>query len=199
MITMINNRNSKILKLFYEDKKANLHLREIARRTKLYANSAMRFLNQLEDEGLLISKKDGNLKKYKIKKSEKLNNIFSFFDIERLNKLSLARRRAINYFLDKLIEKPLIALLFGSTAKETFRKNSDIDLLLIVNKKINVDKAKDYVDAQVGIKINCFQITYDEFLKEIKLKEDKVIQSALNTGYPIFNQMLFYEVYLNGG
>lgn len=196
---MINNRNSKILKLFYEDKKANLHLREIARRTKLYANSAMRFLNQLEDEGLLISKKDGNLKKYKIKKSEKLNNIFSFFDIERLNKLSLARRRAINYFLDKLIEKPLIALLFGSTAKETFRKNSDIDLLLIVNKKINVDKAKDYVDAQVGIKINCFQITYDEFLKEIKLKEDKVIQSALNTGYPIFNQMLFYEVYLNGG
>ena len=199
MITMINNRNSKILKLFYEDKKANLHLREIARRTKLYANSAMRFLNQLEDEGLLISKKDGNLKKYKIKKSEKLNNIFSFFDIERLNKLSLARRRAINYFLDKLIEKPLIALLFGSTAKETFRKNSDIDLLLIVNKKINVDKAKDYVDAQVGIKINCFQITYDEFLKEIKLKEDKVIQSALNTGYPIYNQMLFYEVYINGG
>ena len=195
---MIKTGHSKILRLFYEDKKSSFHLREIARKTKLYPNSVTRFLNQLEKEGILASQKEGNLKKYKIKKSEKLNNIFSSFDIERLNKLPLARRRAITYFLDKLSEKPVIVLLFGSTAKETFRKDSDIDLLLIVNKKIGVDKAKDYVDSQVGIKTNCFQITYDEFIKEIKLKEDKVIQSALNTGYPIFNQMLFYEVYLNG-
>ncbi|MEK6881927.1 MAG: nucleotidyltransferase domain-containing protein [Nanoarchaeota archaeon] len=169
----------------------------IARKTELYANSTTRFLDQLEKEGLLLSQKEGNLKKYKIKKSEKLNNIFASFDIERLNKLPLARKRAISYFLDRLHEKPVIVVLFGSTAKETFRKDSDIDLILIVNRKIDIEKAKDYVDAQIGIKINCFQITYEEFLKEIKLKEDKVIQSALNTGYPIFNQMLFYGVYLN--
>ncbi len=198
MSTILKVGQSKILELFYEDKKASLHLRDIARKTKLYPNSVTRFLNQLEKEGILASKKEGNLKKYKIKKSEKLNNIFSSFDIDKLNKLPLARRRAINYFLDKLQEKPIIVLLFGSTAKETFRKDSDIDLLLIVNKKINIEEAKDYVDAQIGIKINCFQITYEEFKKEIKLKEDKVIQSALNTGYPIFNQMLFYEAYLNG-
>jgi len=198
MVTILKTGYSKILRLYYEDKKASLHLRDIARKTKLYPNSVTRFLNQLEKEGILASQKEGNLKKYKIKKSEKLNNIFNSFDIERLNKLPLARRRAITYFLDELQEKPIIVLLFGSTAKETFRKNSDIDLLLIVNKKIEIDAAKDYVDAQVGIKINCFQIIYDEFLKEIKLKEDKVIQSALNTGYPIFNQMLLYEVYLNG-
>ncbi|MDP2924872.1 MAG: nucleotidyltransferase domain-containing protein [Nanoarchaeota archaeon] len=198
MSTMLKTGQSKILKLFYEDKKSSFHLREISRKTKLYPNSITRFLNQLEKEGILTSQKDGNLKKYKIKKSEKLSNIFVSFDIERLSKLPLARRRAINYFLDKLQEKPIIALLFGSTAKETFRKDSDIDLFLIVNKKIDVDTSKDYVDAQLGIKVNCFQITYEDFKKEIKLKEDKVIQSALNTGYPIFNQMLFYEVYLNG-
>ena len=198
MVTMIQTGHSKILRLFYENKRANLHLRDIARKTKLYPNSTTRFLNQLEKEGILTSQKDGNLKKYRIKKSERLNNIFNSFDIERLNKLPLARRRAVTYFLDKLQEKPIIILLFGSTAKETFRKDSDIDLLLIVNKKIDAEKSKDFVDAQIGIKINCFQITYEEFKKEIKLKEDKVIQSALNTGYPIFNQMLFYEVYLNG-
>jgi len=198
MVTIIQTGHSKILRLYYENKGASLHLRDIARKTKLYPNSVTRFLNQLEKEGILTSQKDGNLKKYRIKKSEKLNNIFASFDIEKLNNLPLARKRAITYFLDKLHEKPIIVLLFGSTAKETFRKDSDIDLLLIVNKKIDVDKARDYVDAQIGIKINCFQIIYDEFLREIKLKEDKVIQSALNTGYPIFNQMLFYEVYLNG-
>ncbi len=198
MVTMIRTGHSKILRLFYENKKASFHLREIARKTRLYTNSATRFLNQLEKEGLLTSQREANLKRYKIKKSEKLNNIFASFDIERLNKLPLERKRAINYFLNKLQEKPVIVLLFGSTAKETFRRDSDIDLILIVNRKINIDKAKDYVDAQIGIKINCSQIIYDEFLKEIKLKEDKVIQSALNTGYPIFNQMLFYEVYSNG-
>ena len=198
MVTIFKQGHNKILKLFYENKKDRFHLREIARKTKLFPNSITRFLNQQETEGLLTSEKNGNLKKYKIKKSEKLNNLFAAFDIERLNRLPLIRKRAINYFLDCLKEKPIIVLLFGSTAKETFRKNSDIDLLLIVNKKIEVDKAKEYVDAQVGIKVSCFQITYDDFLKEIKLKEDHVIQSALNTGYPIYNQMLFYEVYLNG-
>lgn len=198
MVTIIKTGHSKILRLFYENKKADLHLREIARKTKLYPNSITRFLNQLEKEGLLISKKDGNLKKYKIKKSEKLNNIFASFDIERLNKLPSIRKRAIDYFLDKLQEKPIIVLLFGSTAKETFRKDSDIDLLLIVNKKINVEKAKHEADALTGIRISVFQISYKDFLKELKLKEDHVIQSALNTGYPIYNQMLFYEVYLNG-
>ena len=187
-----------MLRLFYENKKASYHLREIARRTKLYVNSATRFLNKLEKDGLLTSERDGNLKKFRIKKSDKLFNIFTSFDIERLNKLPLARKRAIDYFIEKLQERPIIVLLFGSTAKENFRKKSDIDLFLIVNKKIDITKAKDYVDAQVGIKINCFQIIYDEFLKEIKLKEDKVIQSALNTGYPIFNQAVFYKAYLNG-
>lgn len=198
MVTMIKTGYSKILRLFYGNTKASFHLREIARKTRLYVNSVTRFLNQLEKEGLLTSEKDANLKKYRIKKSEKLYNIFTSFDIERLNKLPLARRRAISYFLDHLHEKPIIILLFGSTAKETFRKESDMDLFLIVNKKIDIEKAEEYVNSQVGVKVNCFQITYDEFLKEIKLKEDNLIQSALNTGYPIFNQMLFYEVYLNG-
>ena len=139
MVTISKTGHNKILRLFYEDKKARLHLREIARKTKLYANSATRFLKQLEDEGFLFSEKDGNLKKYGIKKSEKLSNIFASFDIERLDKLPLARKRAINYFIDKLREKPIIVLLFGSTAKETFRRDSDIDLLLIVNNKIDIE------------------------------------------------------------
>ena len=77
---MLKIGQSKILKLFYEDKKASFHLRDIARKTKLYPNSVTRFLNQLEKERVLTSQKDGNLKKYKIKKSEKLSNIFVSFD-----------------------------------------------------------------------------------------------------------------------
>jgi len=199
MKTLIKSGHAKILWLFYSDKKAGIHLREIARKTKLNENSATRFLKQLEEEGILFSKKDGNLKKYylNLRRKDKVAHVFTSFDIDRLDKLLSVRKRAINYYLDNLEEKPVIMLLFGSTAKETFRNDSDIDLLLIVNKKIDDEKAKKYADAQTGLKIQSFQISYKDFLKELKLRQDKIIQSALNTGYPIFNQMLFYEVVLN--
>lgn len=199
MKNLLNSGHSKILQLFYDNKKTGIHLRDIARKTKLNENSATRFLKQLEEEGVLISKKDGNLKKYYInlKKLDKIGYIFTSFDLERFNKLPSLRKRAIECYLNDLEEKPIIAFLFGSTAKGTFRNDSDIDLLLIVNKKIDDEKAKKYADSQTGLRIQSFQIDYKSFLKELKLKEDRVIQSALNTGYPILNQMSFYGVVLN--
>lgn len=199
MESLYNPGHLKILQLFYDNKRAGIHLREIARKTKLNENSATRFLKQLEEEEVLFSKKDGNLKKYYInlKKPDKIAYIFTSFDLKRVDKLPTLRRRAIEYYLNSLEEKPIIAFLFGSTAKGTFNDNSDIDILLIVNKKINDEKAKKDADSQAGLKIQSFQIRYKDFLKELKLKEDRVIQSALNTGYPILNQILFYEAVLN--
>ena len=86
MVTMIKTGHSKILGLFYENKKISFHLREIARKTRLYANSATRFLNQLEKEGLLTSQREGNLKRYKINEAESafFHNINSFYNINRL-------------------------------------------------------------------------------------------------------------------
>ena len=132
-----------------------------------------------------------------LKKLNKIAYILTSFDIKRIDKLPTLRKRAIEYYLNSLEEKPIIAFLFGSTAKGTFTNESDIDLLLIVNKKINDEKAKKDADSQTGLKIQSFQISYKDFLKELKLKQDKVIQSALNTGYPILNQILFYEAVLN--
>ena len=81
-------------------------------------------------------------------------------------------------------------IICGTSLKDNkFRKDSDIDLLLIVNKKIEVDKSKEYVDAQVGLKINCFQITYNEFLKEIEkfswLKETNKKVLGICAGFQI--------------
>jgi len=199
MKNLLNSGHSKILQLFYDNKKIGIHLRDIARKTKLNENSATRFLKQLEEEGVLVSKKDGNLKKYYInlKKLDKIGYIFTSFDLERFNKLPSLRKRAIECYLNDLEEKPIIAFLFGSSAKGTFRNDSDVDLLLIVNKKIDDEKAKKYADSQAGLRIQSFQIDYKSFLKELKLKEDRVIQSAINTGYPILNQMSFYDVVLN--
>lgn len=185
----------KILELFYKDKDKKIHLRDIARRTKMNENSASRFLGSLEKQGILKSEKDGNLKKYSTRKNNGVYFIYTMFDIGKFNKLPILRRHAIEFFFKQLEEKPVILFLFGSTAKEIFTNKSDIDLLMIVNKKIKTEDAERYAEAQTGIRISCFQIAYKSFLKELKTQEDKVVGSAISTGYPITNHIKFYEEY----
>ena len=185
----------KILELFYKGKEKKIHLRDIARQTKMNENSASRFLSSLEGQGVLKSEKDGNLKKYSIRKNNIVYSIFTLFDVEKFNMLPLLRRNAIGYFFKELKEKPVILFLFGSTAKGTFTNKSDIDLLVIINKKIKIEEAQRYAEAQTGIRINCFQINYKSFLKELKTQEDKVIGAAITTGYPLTNHIKFYEEY----
>ena len=87
--------------------------------------------------------------------------------------------------------------MFGSTAKETYKEDSDIDILIVTNRKIQIQEAEKEADALTGIGISTFQITYHGFLQELKLKEDKVVQSALNTGYPVINHISYYEALYN--
>lgn len=193
METILKSGYEKIIALYYGDACANIHLRNIARQTGLNENSATRFLKQLERQSILQSKKEGNLKKYFIQRNKKTFLVFTLFNLERYERLPKRTKNAIEYFIKIVDEKPVITVLFGSTAKGRYTRESDIDLLLIVNKRINTEKAEDYAEAQTAMKINCIQIKYNEFVQELKTKNDKVIQSAIKTGYPITNQILYYE------
>lgn len=197
MLTILKSGYGKIMQLFYKDKRAKLHLREIARQAKLHEPSATRFLRALEKENILKSEKDGNLKKYSVQKSTRAYLIFEVFDIERFEKLPGLRKNAVQAYLNALPEKPIFILLFGSTAKGTYREDSDIDILIIVNKTISADKAEKEADALTSIKISTFQIRYTDFLNELKLKEDKVVQSAIQSGYPLINHIYYYEAVCN--
>jgi predicted nucleotidyltransferase len=197
MITIFKQGYEKILKNFYENKFLKFHLRELSRLTKLHEPSVSKFLNDLEKIQILKSEKDGNLKKYSITKNKKTYLIFQKFDIDNLEKLPKLRQNAINIFLKTLKEKPIFVILFGSTSKGNYKASSDIDLLLITNNKIETNNAEKEVQALTGLNISSFQINYFNFIQELKLKEDKVIQSALNSGYPIYNHLTFYEVFFN--
>ena len=197
MITLFKHGYEKILKLFYEYKYKKFHLREICRQTNLHEPSTTKFLNELEKIKILKSEKDANLKKYSMQKNNSSYLVYSYFDIQKFEKLPLIRKEAISKYIDTLKEKPIFVILFGSTAKGTYKETSDIDILIVSNKKIDVTNAEKEVDAITGMNISSFQITFKEFLKEIKLKDDKVIASALESGYPITNHIYYYEVLYN--
>ena len=197
MITVLKSGYQKIMQLFYKDKTAKLHLREIARQTKLHEPSVTRFLNSLEKDQILRSEKDGNLKKYSIRQSKRTYMLLESFDLEKFEKLPSIRKNAIKTYLDNLPEKPVFAVLFGSTAKETYKEDSDIDILIITNNKISTEKAQKETDALTAMKISTIQIIYKDFLTDLKMKEDKVVQSAIQSGYPLINHIQYYEVLYN--
>ncbi len=191
---MLKTGHEKILRLFYKDKRLKIHLREIARQTKMHEPSVTKCLKQLEEQRILHAEIDGNMKKYSLARNKKTYGLLTLFDIEKQDKLSKIRKEAIEIYLKKLHEKPIFAVLFGSTAKETYGEESDIDLLIVGNKKINTKEAEKEADALTAMKISTFQIMYHEFLQELKRKEDYVIQSAVETGYPVVNHIAYYEV-----
>jgi len=109
-------------------------------------------------------------------------------DTLRLQRLPLERRNSIIETISEL--KPLIAILFGSTAKGNFRKESDIDLLLVFNKEIDKkgEKIKE-IGSKYGVKINPVMIKFSEFDTK-----NETINHILKTGFPVEGFRYFYGV-----
>ncbi len=193
MKTLLKPAVYKILKRFYSNHNLPLHLRELARKVEMNESSISRHLNHLVKIGLLKTIFEANLRKFYVT-PRRIQIVFPLFDEERVEKLPLLRRNAVRYFIQKLEKTPVIAVVFGSTAKGNFRDDSDLDLLLVTNVKINDVPAKNFVEAQTAVRIQTFLISEKEFKKELKTKTDKVLLSALETGFPVFNQKYYYEL-----
>ncbi|MBU1129440.1 MAG: nucleotidyltransferase domain-containing protein [Nanoarchaeota archaeon] len=197
METIIKKPIYNILELFYENKNQPLHLRDIARKVNLNESSVSRHLNFLVKKEILKQKLDGNLKKFCLSINQ-ISNIFLIYDNKKINSLPLLRKKAIEMYLEKLSLKPIFVVLFGSTAKGTFRNNSDLDFLEVYNSKPKNNEAPKYVESQTGIKINSFQLTEKQFKEELRTEKDKTISSAINTGFPVFNQKHYWSLIYNG-
>ena len=192
MDKILNKGKEKILECFYKNKK-EIYFSEVLRETKLTPNTTLKHLNNLKS--LIISKKTKGNTFYRINnKNPLIFPIFSYFDLKRFSELDDTRKRAILEFISNLKVKPLIALIFGSTAKKSYTKESDIDILLVFNKKEEEDKKlKRDIESLTGMNIQTFIIDYDYFKEQLLKKEDNVIIHAVKTGFVIIGSYYFYK------
>lgn len=199
MNSLFGKGKEKILECFYKNKDKEIYFSEILRETGLTQNTTLKHLKNLQENGLILSKKKIGNTFYKINhKNQQAYSIFSFFDFKKLNSLSSERKRAILEFLEKIKIKPLILLVFGSTAKGTYNKKSDIDVLLIYNSKEADDKKlREDIESITGIKIQPFIIDFEYFKEQILKQRDKVITHAIKTGFAVSGFHYFYKEMLN--
>ncbi len=193
--TLFGKGREKILRYFYEARGRERYFSEILRATGLSQPATLHQLRALEASNILIStKKIGNTF-YKINaKNPQVRAIFAYFDYQRLNELPSTRRKAIIEFLERMEKKTLIALVFGSTAKGTFTKESDIDLLLVYNTKEKADtKLQEEIEAITGMNIQTFIINYAYFKEQTMKQDDAVVTHAIKTGFTVSGFDLFYQ------
>ena len=183
----------KVYKAYFESKKNSLYFNEIKELSKLSDSSLTNTLNKLLKDNKVTQEKTKSNTFYKIKDKKLFALKFSEIAIHKFNELNIGVKTPLRNFLKNLPQEIYTIILFGSVSRKEERKESDIDLLIVTNKKIDITNNKKEAEITSKHPISLFQATVEEFLKN---KDDVIIQ-ARKTGFPIYKEQNFYEVLLD--
>jgi predicted nucleotidyltransferase len=171
---MLLNKHFEILKHFIGDFKVERYGRELAKRTSLSQKAVALSLKELEEKGILKSKTKGNIKNYSLNlKNRNLKDII--IQIEIFKKLEFLKKYR---FLKEIFNGDnRVVGIFGSYAKGTETKDSDIDLFIIGEElKQDYDKKGELFDLEISIKY----FRKKEFKKLLREKNNLVKEIVKN-------------------
>lgn len=147
----ITENTLQVLSLFTNDFKRDYYIREVERLLKISPRTAQLILEDLEDKGVIESKKRGKIKTYKINPTGSTKRYLVF--VEQYKAISFLQKRPL---IKEIIEKITphvkgIGLIFGSYAKGLEEDGSDLDVFIAGN--YNIDGVKK-VSKNFGIEIS---------------------------------------------
>ena len=169
----------KLLTLFLMNPEKEMYIREVVRNTDENINAIRRELSNLEEIGILTSKRRGKEKYYMINKAMPIYN--------ELSNIILKTEGVARVLQENLPElgNIEIAFIYGSFASKKAGINSDIDLLIVgkVDEKQIIIAIKK-LEKKISREINYVLFEPKEFKEKIKnkdhfvsnvLKEQKII------------------------
>lgn len=193
----------KIYHAFYREKKEWLYFNELKFHTKMSHSSLQNVLKKLISNHELKERKETSNIFYSLIDKPKVASHFSAFDLERLEGLNLNVKVPLKDFLKQVPSQIEFIILFGSSSRKQEKTNSDIDLLVVMNKFSNeklqklyeeeirkeLEKVKKSVNARSIYPISLVFVNLEEF----KNSKDHLLMQAKNTGFPIFGNWRYYE------
>ncbi len=183
----------KVYKAYFESKKNSLYFNEIKELSKLSDSSLTNTLNKLVHNNILTQEKTKSNTFYKIKDKKLFTLKFSEIAIQEFNELNIGVKIPLRNFLKNIPKEIYTIILFGSASRKEEQKGSDIDLLIIANKKTDLTNNKKEAEITSKHSISIFQATIEQFIQN---KDDVIIQSR-KIGFPIYKEQNFYEVILD--
>jgi len=190
----MGNEQSEILKLLIENQEEPFSIRKISQLRKINYKSAYNAVGSLRKQGIIDLEELGNVSICRFKRDFNAK----VFEVESSRRDDLLRKnKDLKVIFDELsrINKPFIAVLFGSHAKGTAKKNSDIDLLLIGE---DAEKIKDKL-SWIPLKIHFTLLGYDDFIRMLKSKEQTVVSEIVKKNIILIGIEEYYRVLNNAG
>lgn len=156
---LLNNKELVILKEFAGDYSIKNYGRKLASKLKMNQKTVSNILNSLEKEHILKFTQDGKNKYYYLNKFNPfVKDIIKLIEINKRIMFFREHIKLNDLFLEIEKRSKGLVILFGSYAKSSSTKSSDIDLFVIGK----VEDLKD-LETLYKIKINIVNSSKDQF------------------------------------
>tara|TARA_Y100000310_G_scaffold78020_1_gene74608 strand:- start:16522 stop:17172 length:651 start_codon:yes stop_codon:yes gene_type:complete len=180
MVDKATNSKLEILGLYRSNYTLQFHVREIAKLLKKNHVTLLPHLKALEEDKVLVPKKMGKNKVYSLNLSNILTRDFLSL-AEKYHTITYLQK---NYLIKKLVGELIhfegSLILFGSYAKKTEKKDSDIDLFHIGDiKPTQITKIKN-IGKTYGKVINIKKASLKHFESSLRMKDSLVIEVLKN-------------------
>ncbi len=176
------NNNLAILALYTGNYKKSFYLREIAKLSKIPLKTTQTALSNLEKLKILKSKVHGKNKYFQLNLENIETKLYLLKSEIYKTLLFLLKYPLLKPFLREIKETPII--IFGSFAKFNADKNSDLDILLISEKKVELPFHL------LPYKIHKIQLSEKEFIRGINVEETFIKEVKQN--YIILNNYSYF-------
>lgn len=181
------HKNSSILEYYLGDYNRELYGRELINKVPLSQKAIALALDKLESEGILKSKKRGNMKYFSLNLlNPEIKDLIIILEISRKINFFKKNRKLAHIFKndDRVIG------IFGSYVRGEQRKESDIDVFIIGNKlKEDYDKLGKTFDIKVSIKY----FSEEEFIQLLKNKNE-LFKEIVKDHILVFNTEKFINI-----
>ncbi len=167
------NISSEILNVLFGEE---IHARALAKRLDINHMTVIRNLKELVNENVLEFRKEGRNKVYFLKKNMEARNYELISELHKLNK-TLEKYPELRKIIKDIQQNKEISLavLFGSYARGTVNKNSDIDIF-VETKDRNLKKELELLNSRLSLKIGDYDRS-SPLIKEIE-KNHVIIKGA---------------------
>lgn len=191
---------TKIIGLLYRNQDRDFTINEIAKQLKTAYSFVNRTVNILVQDKAINIKRIGNACacsfNCKSDRAVALAYLSEVQEKESLYKKNSQMRLVLEEFSNRthqsFKEEIISIVLFGSCAKGNAAKDSDVDILIICEKKIDVSRIAHDVSAIYGKEINAMTLTMEETIKQ---KDKQVIIEIMRNhiickGFREFSDMI---------
>jgi len=176
MIHMVQKRNNLDFEIILLLIKGDNHVRGIARNLVESHSTVLRRLNELVKENVIDYKLEGKNKVFFIKKNLQAKNYV--FNAERYKQIKLLKKYPeISVIAEDILKEchENLIIIFGSYAKFTVKKDSDIDIYVETNNRKVKDELES-IHSRISVKIGSFDLN-SPLIREI-IKEHVLLKGV---------------------